>query len=149
MNSPNPTKFLKNWMEVTVRHELFLSMVDGKVSQFLTNTKSWSTCTICKFKLTQMNDLKNITARPGDKDSLRDVYTSCLTLMCGNDVYIISYNLEFKRWSVTRPEYKDLKNIKNSSFKNVLEVIVTMAIRLESFFKIHHIQLKLKEWMKI
>lgn len=71
-------------MEVTVRHELFLTMVDGKVSQFLTNTKSCLSCIICKSKPTQTYDLKNSTARPED----RNLYnTGCLHFMFDFDAW--------------------------------------------------------------
>lgn len=39
---------------VTIKHELFLTMVDGKVVQILTNTPFVSTCNVCRAKPSEM-----------------------------------------------------------------------------------------------
>lgn len=42
---------------LTIRHQTFLTMIDGKVAQVITNTSSTSSCIICKAKPSQLNDI--------------------------------------------------------------------------------------------
>lgn len=48
INSLVPTKCLVHGKEIEVIHKLYLTMVDGKVTQYLTDTKSSSACIICQ-----------------------------------------------------------------------------------------------------
>ncbi|KAF2888981.1 hypothetical protein ILUMI_17192 [Ignelater luminosus] len=53
---------------VQVKHELFLTMIDGEVAQVLTDTRSNSTCTICGTTPRLMNNLSNVTAGPENEN---------------------------------------------------------------------------------
>lgn len=48
INALLPTKCLVNGKEIEVIHRLHLTMCDGRVTQFVTDTKSSATCTICQ-----------------------------------------------------------------------------------------------------
>lgn len=45
-----------NGSQISVKHELLLTMTDGKVCNALTETRSSQTCYICGAKPTMMND---------------------------------------------------------------------------------------------
>ena len=87
INSLSPTLINKEDKEVQVKHELLLTMIDGKVAQVLTDTSSASTCTICGATPRQMNDLTKVTARSENEDSYQYglVYNACLDSLHGND----------------------------------------------------------------
>lgn len=92
---------------VEVKHELFLTMIDGKVAQVLTETSSSSVCTICGAKPREMNDLSKVSAKPENEDAFQ--YGLCTLhawIRFMETVLHISYNLSFKKWSATIPENK-------------------------------------------
>ena len=52
-----------------MKHKLFLTMIDSKVAQVLTDTRSGSTYTICSATPRQMDDLTKVTSRPENKNA--------------------------------------------------------------------------------
>lgn len=56
----NTSKCCIDTTEVTVKHHLILSMIDGKVVNAICKNKSSMTCYICNAKPTEMNQLENI-----------------------------------------------------------------------------------------
>lgn len=50
-------------VKVTVVYKLYLTMIDGKVLQVITKTKSNQTCCVCKATPTQFNKLHNVSTR--------------------------------------------------------------------------------------
>lgn len=65
-------------------HELFLTMIDGKVCQALTLTSSPSNCVICGAKPSEMNNLS--AKRKEKKENFQYVYnfnTSCMDTLYG------------------------------------------------------------------
>lgn len=98
---------------VQVKHELFLTMVDGKVAQALTDTPSSSTCTICGATPRQMNDLTKVIARPENENAYQcGLSTLHAWIRCMEMILHISYNLSFQTWSATSEEKKRLKQEK-------------------------------------
>lgn len=47
-------------MVIEISHELFLTIVDGKVAQALTDTSSGAVCTVCGARPSEINDLEKI-----------------------------------------------------------------------------------------
>lgn len=100
---------------VQVKHELFLTMVDGKVAQALTDTPSSSTCTICGATPRQMNDLTKVIARPENENAYQcGLSTLHAWIRCMEMILHISYNLSFQTWSATSEEKKRLKQEKKA-----------------------------------
>lgn len=50
-------------LNVIVRYQLYLSMIDGKVLANITDTKSYQTCCICKANPKDFNNLSNMSTR--------------------------------------------------------------------------------------
>ena len=59
--------------DVVIKHELILTLVDGKVCQHLTNTRSSSCCYICSPETppSKMNNLKVIQEKQINHDYLQ------------------------------------------------------------------------------
>ena len=56
--------------EISVVHDLALSMIDGKVHSVLTNTKSTQMCVVCKATPRDMNDIDQVSKRKCDSKAL-------------------------------------------------------------------------------
>lgn len=113
IKSLSPTVITKDSQIIEVKHELFLTMVDGKVVKTLTNTSSCSVCTICNATPKQMNDLQKITARPENDSAFKyGLSTLHAWIRCMEMILHISYHLEFQKWSATTQEHKELKKMK-------------------------------------
>lgn len=50
-------------VDVVINYKLLFTMVDGKICNSMTNTRSTQTCYICKAKPTEMNDLDKISTK--------------------------------------------------------------------------------------
>lgn len=113
IESLRPSLINKDGVAVNVKHELFLTMIDGKVAQVLTETPSGSTCTICGATPRLMNDLLKVTARPENESAYQyGLSTLHAWIRCMEMVLHICYNLDFKTWSATTEEKKKLKKEK-------------------------------------
>lgn len=111
-----PTKIIKNEISIKIKHDLFPTMIDGKVAQVLTDTASCSTCTICKAKPTDMNDISKVTARQENKDAFQyGLSTLHAWIRCMDMILHISYNLEFKKWSASTEDQKRVKQEKKQT----------------------------------
>lgn len=98
---------------IEVKHELFMTMIDGKVAQVLTNTSSSATCTVCGATPRQMNDLLKVTSRVENEDAFKyGLSTLHAWIRFMETILHISYNLGFEKWSATTPENKQLKEDK-------------------------------------
>lgn len=109
INSLIPCLINKEGNGVEINFEMFLTMVDGKVVQVLSNTKSSALCAICGAKPTEMNNLEKVQAKPVDES----VYEYGLsTLHCWirfmEAILHIAYNNDFQKWAATKA-YQDLK----------------------------------------
>ena len=103
-----PSIINKNGKSVQIKHELFLTMIDGKVAQALTDTPSGSTCTICGATPRQMNVLTKVTSRP-ENENLYQYGLSTLHawVRCMEMILHISYNLSFQTWAATSEKKRD------------------------------------------
>ena len=63
INALQPSKL----QEVTVKHQLLMTMIDGKITSYISET-STAVCDICKAKPTEMNKLEDIDRRSRNED---------------------------------------------------------------------------------
>lgn len=109
----NPSLINKNGEGVEIKHELFLTMIDGKVAQVLTETSSSAKCTICGAKPSEMNNLEKVRAMPENEQAFEyGLSTLHAWIRCLEMILHISYNLDFKKWMATGDENKELKKLK-------------------------------------
>lgn len=83
----------------SVSHKLFLSMVDGKTCQYITNTNSSTSCVMCKATPNEMNDIEKISLKPVD-ESLYELGLSPLhaKIRCMEFILHLGYNMSFEKW---------------------------------------------------
>lgn len=110
-----PTLVNINGEGFEIKHTLFLTMVDGKVAQVLSETSSGAVCTICGARPTEMNNLEKVQNKPIDENAYQ---YGLSTLHCWirfmELILHVSYNLGFEKWSATTKENKDLKKQKKA-----------------------------------
>lgn len=111
----NPSLINHNGEGIEIKHTLFLTMIDGKVAQVLSETSSSAVCTICSARPTEMNNLERVRNKPVDEASYQ---YGLSTLHCWirfmELILHLSYNLGFEKWSATTTENKDLKKQKKA-----------------------------------
>lgn len=66
-----PSVINKNGEVIEITHNLFLTMIDGKVAQVLTETPSSASCTICGATPRQMNNLEAVRKRDVNESSFQ------------------------------------------------------------------------------
>lgn len=120
-NIQNQIKFLsetiitKEGQTVKIKHDLFLTMIDGKVAQVLTKTPSCASCTICKATPSQMNDLERVAARPVNEKAFQyGLSTLHAWIRCMELILHIGYNRKFQKWSAKSENNKRLKQEEKS-----------------------------------
>lgn len=103
----------KNQQIIEINHELFLTMVDGKVAQVLTDTSSSAVCTICGAKPSEMNNLDKIVSKPENETAYEYGLSTLHAWIRAMEMILhISYNLSFKKWSARTPDDKQSKEDK-------------------------------------
>lgn len=108
-----PSLISKDETVVEVKHELLLTMIDGKVAQVLTDTSSSSVCTICGARPREMNDLSKVSSKPENEEAFQyGLSTLHAWIRLMETILHISYNLTFEKWSATTPENKIRKEEK-------------------------------------
>lgn len=94
-----------NSAEVSVTHELMLTMVDGKVCNALTETHSSQKCYICGATPKMMNDeVRNFHS--GENNYSFGLSTLHAWIRCFECLLHISYKLEIKKWQGRSAEDK-------------------------------------------
>lgn len=123
-----PTTFIVNGTEISIMHDLVLTMVDGKVCNALTNTKSSQTCFICS---ATPKILKNPNAMlPPDRVENYSYGLSTLHAWIRTFEFLLhlSYRLDIKKKIVRDAEDKQMLALKKAEiqnqFKNQLGLIV-------------------------
>ena len=64
-----PTLVNINGEGIEIKHTLFLTMVEGKVAQVLSETSSGAVCTICGARTTEMNNLEKVQNKPLEENA--------------------------------------------------------------------------------
>ena len=128
--SLSPTEIEVDEVRVRIRHELELTMIDGKVANALTNTSSSLSCSICGAKPTQMNQVEHVTARPVNPDACRyglsPLHAWIRLFEC---VIHIGYRLKLKVWSVRQKHQEQFKAEKSRiqrEFREKMGLVVDM-----------------------
>ena len=104
-------------------------MIDGKVTQAVTNTSSSSNCVICGAKPTEMNNLSAIRPRPSNEEALH-LGMSPLYARIRFMEYVshLAYNLTFKAWRTS----KSALNLKQETKGRIQkEFIEKMGIKVD------------------
>lgn len=124
-----PTSLKDNDDYVQVKHNLLLTMIDGKVAQVLTQTSSPACCSVCGATPKQMNDLTKVRTRELNEDSLQyGLSTLHAWIRFMEMILHISYNLSFKKWAATSDENKKIKADKKKMVQRRFREILGLHI---------------------
>lgn len=104
---------------VKVKHELIMTMVDGKICNAITQTSSAMRCYICSAGPKDMNNLLNLKIKKPNEEfynfGLSPLHAKIRFFEC---LLHISYNLGFKKWTTRSPEQKALQSASKLSIQN-------------------------------
>lgn len=119
---------IKNGKEISVKHDLIFTMMDGSVANTLSNTNATSKCIICGATPSQMND-GNVVNRPPNISNYRFGLSSLHCWIRFFECFLhISYKLPIKCWQARGDENKRIveKNKKRiqAEFKSKMGLIV-------------------------
>lgn len=114
INNLTPTRLSEN---VSVQHQLLLTMIDGKICSTLAGFSSMK-CYICGATPKEMNNLKIVSQKPCESEHYRFGISSLHAwIRCMEFLLHISYNLQVKKWSVRRAEEKAEKQIRKKKIQ--------------------------------
>ena len=109
---------------ITVKHHLILSMIDGKVSQVLSETRSSLVCNICGAAPSEMNKLNVITMKPVKDEILKFGVSPLHAYICFYECILhIAYRLEFKKWRVDKSNKLLMENQKKRIQNEIRDAI--------------------------
>jgi len=127
-----PTKVHINPTEIlNVKHEMVMTMVDGKVCNALTKTTSTQTCYICGATPKQMNEMSSI---PKDIDPLAIKFGLSplhAWIRCFECLLHISYRLELKKWRLRKEDrnaYEKSKKRIQGLFRKEMGLLVDLPL---------------------
>lgn len=107
IDSLQPTIINNDNCCVEVTHELYCTMIDGKICNYLSNNNSSQNCFICKASPKQMNKLHLIYDRPKNVEFYKfGLSTLHAWIRLMENVLHVSYNMSFKKWRVDKKEHK-------------------------------------------
>ncbi|XP_060516945.1 uncharacterized protein LOC132696240 [Cylas formicarius] len=114
-----------------IGHKLLFTMIDGKICNTLTNTSSMC-CYICGAKPKETNILNKIYQKQPDETCYSFGISSLHAwIRCMEWMLHISYNSDFKRWSCTTTEHKNLKATRKAriqeDLRNELGILVDVV----------------------
>lgn len=114
---------------VTVNYDMLFTMIDGKVCTILSNVPSSSSCYLCGAKPTEMNNIDKVVMRDVDEKTYNFGISSLhAKIRCMEFLLHVSYNLEFKKWSVREPYMKkqqaETKKKIQEQFKKDMNLLV-------------------------
>lgn len=123
------TKVVIDTNVIFIRHLLVMTMLDGKVAQAITNTKSASACFICGALPSEMNDLTKLRLKPLNDDALKfGISPLHARIKCMEYILHVSYNKDFEQWRTT----KDTRDLKENEKKRIQkEFLERVGIRLD------------------
>lgn len=115
--------------DIEINHKLVLTMVDGKVCNAISQTASAMRCYICGASPIQMNNLNLLQSKVSNQEfyefGLSPLHAKIKFFEC---LLHISYNLDFKKWFASTPEFKRLqterKRIIHKKFRIALGLVV-------------------------
>lgn len=111
----NPTILNIQGKVIYITHQLFFTMVDGKVCTVLTNTPSASTCVVCLAKPKEMNDLCRVRIREEREETYKFGLSSLHAWIRFMELILhVSYNLFFKSGQLQQQSKKLKKKQKKT-----------------------------------
>lgn len=118
-------------VNIIIKHDLHLTMIDGKIRTIISKTSSSSTCPICLTKPSEMNNLLDVYKKPLREDIYKyGLSTLHLWIRCMECLLHIAYNIDFKSWSA-KGENKTLKEERKKAiqkaFRDELGIIVDVV----------------------
>lgn len=122
------TKLNINDKEVLVKHKLLLTMVDGKICNTLTETKSAMRCYLCQSTSKDFNKLNLVTSKPLLLEHITfgiSILHSWIRLF--ENLLHIAYRLPIKQWRINKQCEKivnDRKTYIQKEFRQRLGLIV-------------------------
>lgn len=110
--------------KVVIHFSLHLTLIDGKVLNILTNTKSSQSCPICKSTPKNFNDFQNISGQTNkflpDPNSLQYGISPLHAWIRSFECCLhIAYRINIKKWQVRTPEEKNCWQNKKFKYKNL------------------------------
>ena len=95
---------LTNDVTISVRHEIALTMIDGKVHSAIQNIRSQQVCSIRRAKPTEMNNIGGVLARPNGDWTQHGVSTLHCWIRSMEMFLHIAYRLPFCEWQARGEE---------------------------------------------
>lgn len=123
------SKITINGKDLSVRHKLLFTMVDGKVCNSITGTKSALQCYICGLTSRNFNDLEKVKTTNIDHSNL-DFGLSVLHgwVRFFESLLHLSYKLPIRKWQVREKNEKEIvssrKSLIQKKFRNEIGLIV-------------------------
>lgn len=115
-----PTKICVNGVEYTINHQMHFTMADGKICQYVTETKSAAVCYICGASPKEMNDLEEVKKKDEKienfKYGLATLHAWIRLMEC---LIHISYCLPFAKFIARTDEEKILKENKKAEIQKL------------------------------
>lgn len=126
-----PTQIALNGKTIKIYHDLYFTMIDGKVAQVVTNTSSSSNCVICGAKPSEMNNLPALLNKQCNEVAFSlGMSTLHARIRFMEFILHLGYNLPFRSWRVTnatRPIKELTKKQIQRQFKERLGIQVDVV----------------------
>ncbi|KAH9644351.1 hypothetical protein HF086_003136 [Spodoptera exigua] len=94
--------------DATVTHNLWLTMIDGKVHSIISGTSA-AVCDLCKARPSEMNNLEEVRAKPVNTDVYKHGFSSLHAWSRSMECLLhISYRMDTKSWQAKGDESKKI-----------------------------------------
>ena len=111
-----PTQATVSENVVSISHKLLLTMVDGKVCNAITCTKSSQRCLVCGATPKEMNNIDEVLKRTVDPTTFRFGLSVLHAWIRFFECLLhVSYRLDFEKWQRHAPEDKQKAEVKKAA----------------------------------
>lgn len=126
-----PLERVINARKILVEYELAMTMIDGKVCNAVTGTKSSLRCYLCDATSTKFNDIDEMLKRPVNVDHYKlGLSTLHAWIRCFECCIHIAYQSCTQKWQARKTEDKEVKQkrklVIQEGFKKELGLLVDM-----------------------
>ncbi|XP_041968507.1 uncharacterized protein LOC121725559 [Aricia agestis] len=95
--------------QIEVSHQLLLTMIDGKITSYLSET-STAVCDICKAKPSEMNNIELLDQKHNNEEIHQYGLSSLhCWIRCMECLLHIAYRMDFKKWSGRGEDQQKIK----------------------------------------
>lgn len=115
-----PLEYFLNGRKISVKYELIMTLIDGKVLNVLTETKSSQSCPICGGNPKQflsIKDLSSLVFQPKPNSLKYGISPLHAWIRCLEFVLNLSYRLHIKKWQIRNAEDKLLMQQRKSEIQ--------------------------------